>query len=88
MPNKLICWWIGHRVDSKAFGYDGDEYIWFCHRCERDDVDFYEAAVEPSRYQKVKTSLAHWLFRKWFPEKCKSCGNRYKCNDDIDHIPF
>lgn len=83
----LICWYFGHKVDSHAFGHDGDCYLWFCHRCGKEDIDFYEAAG-PRRYDNTLFFLRYWLFRKWFPAKCMDCGRRYKCNDSVEHIPF
>ena len=86
----LHCWWFGHEPDysSQVFDDDPDDYGWHvpCNRCGLWDIEYYEL-VTGSRSYKVKQFFKYWLFRRWCPEKCKTCKKRYGCDED-NCIPF
>ena len=76
----LLCWWFGHDPE-----YTGGSNT-YCNRCGLWDIEYNEL-VTGSRSYKVKQFFIYWLYRRWWPEKCKQCGKRYGCGDD-DCVPF
>ena len=81
MITKFRCWWFGcepHPQDPAP-----PEYL-ECQHCGG-YVDYY-SLVGICVYRTVTEWLAYWLLRKWFPVKCKDCGNRYGCDDGC--LPF
>lgn len=80
---RFRCWFFG--CQPKLDDLTPPEYL-ECHRCGENIC--YGDIVGDNRYYRFKEFLKWWLFRKWIPEKCYSCGKRYRC-DDIGHdIPF
>ena len=77
---NLYCWWFGHDPE-----YTGSSHT-LCKRCDLWDID-YQELVTGSRSYKTKQFFIYWLYRRWWPEKCKSCGKRKGCGEN-DCIPF
>ena len=80
---NIRCWWFGcepHPQDPT------DPEFLECMHC--DEIISYGDMVGDTRHNRFKEWCNYYLFRKWWPEKCSSCGHRFKCDDDVDHIPF
>lgn len=79
---NIKCWWFGcepHPQDPSP-----PEFL-MCDRCG-ENVS-YGDLVGDTRHERFKAWVKYYFFRKWWPEKCKSCGRRFKpCDDDC--IPF
>jgi len=78
---NIKCWWFGcepHPQDPAP-----PEYI-TCDRCG-ENVG-YGDLVGDTRHNRFKSWCNYYLFRKWIPEKCKSCEKRYGNHDNC--IPF
>ncbi len=79
----LRCWLLGcepHPQDPAP-----PEHI-TCDHCG--DLMSYGqlCGAEVGFYYKAKDWCHYWLYRKWLPEKCLSCGKRY--GDHSGCIPF
>ena len=65
LKSHTLCWWFGHKQEK--YGYA-------CERCGLWDIPLSE-----TRHNRLTGFFYWYCFRKWFPEKCKTCGGRYKC---------
>lgn len=86
MLARLICWWFGHEPDIEAVqdAYTYDDVP--CARCGQSLG--YEDMAGLSRHERVKDWLSYWAWHRWAPARCPACGERFKCKDDCDGIPF
>lgn len=73
--DKGLCWWFG----CKADGVDLP-----CERCG-EPVD-YGDLVGDTRHRWFVAWLSYWLFRRWWPERCRDCGKRF--GEHKDCLPF
>ncbi len=78
---RFSCWLFGckeHPMDPAPI-----EHL-TCQRCG--ELMTYEGFAGISRWSDFKSNLYWHGFRKWFPERCSSCGKRY--GDHYDCLPF
>lgn len=94
--SRGYCWWFGCDPDhgNAMSWYDEDDCGCNtpCKRCDNYDVS-YADMVGDTRHASFKEWCNYWLFRKWWPVKCKICGRRWRgCENDEAHfdsdIPF
>lgn len=57
-----------------------------CTRCGK--AIEYADLVEESRHERCKAAVRYWLWRRWWPARCRYCGRRYRCDESADHLPF
>lgn len=79
---NLKCWLTGCEKHPQDYDPEHAE----CVRCG--GIVSYSDMVGDTRYNRIKEWCNYWLFRKWIPAKCWSCGRRYKCDESDEHIPF
>lgn len=87
---NIKCWWHGHETANHSDHFDGVKFIWVCRRCGA-ELNYADATNDTfwPRKARVKRFIGYWLLRKWWPEKCADCGERFKCDySKHDHIPF
>lgn len=80
---RLRCWWFGcepHPQDPSP----PDAVS--CVRCA--ECVSYSDLVGDTRHYRFMQFCSLFSWRRLFPKKCPSCGNRYRCDERVDHIPF
>lgn len=43
--------------------------------------------VYETRHERLLCLLHHWLYRRWWPQKCQ-CGRRWKHEETDECLPF
>ena len=85
LVSRLWCWWFG--CESHPQDPAPPEYA-HCMRC--DECVTYGDMVGDTRHNRFKDWLRRHSWRRLWPKKCADCGNRFKCDESVEHddIPF
>lgn len=82
---RLRCWWFGCEPDYDHPCELSPNYVVRCQRCGASDTN-YADRVGDTRHNRLMAWLGYWGFRRWWPERCKDCGNRFGDHDEC--LPF
>jgi len=83
---RAVCWWFGCKEHPQE-QYHRSDFRFQCMRCGGECS--YGDLVGDTRHNRFKHATEYYLFRKWWPRKCHTCGRRWKdCDFDDDHLPF
>lgn len=85
--DQAFCWWFGCQP---VYCEDNDSGTDVCARCGVEGIENMQLDADGcyGRYQRFTGFMRYWLFRKWLPYKCSTCG-KHPCDfESEDCLPF
>jgi len=79
------CWWLGCEAHPQEYCHRNDDWL-TCLHCGREVG--YGDLVGDTRHNRAKEWARYWFWRKWWPERCSTCGGRWTHDETKDHLPF
>lgn len=85
--DRVCCWWFGCRP---IYCVDNDSGTYVCARCGIEGIENMQLDADAwdSRHDRIIGFMRYWLFRKWWPYKCSTCGKRPCHFQSDDCLPF
>lgn len=85
LVSRARCWWFGCEAHPQEYCHRNDDWL-TCMHCGREVP--YGDLVGDTRHNRAKAWVHYWLWRKWWPARCPTCGGRWACDKTQDHLPF
>jgi ribosomal protein S27E len=81
--SRFYCWWYGCQQHEQCSAPSEEATCYCCGKTVN-----YSDMVGDTRHYRFTVWMHRLSPSRIFPKKCPDCGNRYKCDDTIDHLPF